>query len=296
MKNGFIVFGFGLFFLVACDQFSQYHSKFELPIEGSDLSLEQVEDAYTLAYDTQFEDDFVIGLDFEYKGEPTGRSYTLRVHKKDEVWLKVLGTRDETESYVILDRPFSSLEAAFRIGESLAKLSMHDYEEQREEQKILEKMTERELAEHLGIVETKSASRSSSGSRTSSSSSSRTSSSSSSGSSSVFSSSSSSRARSRARRTPEEQKAIASLQQHLKEYETLVQEANNPQPFKVEILAEEDQGIGIPGVWSFYQMEKNCFGRKETEISKKYISLPGKSQKSQEGHRSMPSDKEDFLM
>ena len=231
-KKWLIIFGL---LLSGCDQFSQSQSSvIVLPLEGSRLSLEQVEDAYTLAYDTQFDDDFVIGVDFEYKGEPTGRGYTLRVHKGDTVWLRVWGTKDKGESYTILDRQISSLEYAFQVGELLAKmpaLDPHDYEEQREEQKMLEKMTEKKLGEFLGIDIKK------------------------------HSSSSRSRSRSRARRAENEEK-------NLKKYDILVEETENPQPFKVEILAED---LGVPWGMVFINNKELLWTERDGAIKKIYI-------------------------
>ena len=237
MKNGFIICG--LFFAVGCYQYSQLQSSaLVLPLKGSHLSLEQVEHAYTLAYNTQFDDGFAIGVGFEYRGKPTGRGYILWVHKGDAVWLSVWGTRNQRESYVILDRQFSSLEYAFQIGEQLAKMpppDPYDYEEQMREKETLERMTEGKLAEFLGIAVKNTASRSSR---------------------------SSSRSISRTRRTTENKK------ENLKKYDILLKETNNPQPFKVEILAER---LGVPWGMVFLNTKELLWTEREGTIKKIYI-------------------------
>ena len=233
IKNGFMLCG--LFFAVGCYQYSQLQSSsLVLPLKGSHLSLEQVEDAYTLAYDTQFDDGFVIGVGFEYRGEPTGRSYILWVHKGDEVWLRVWGTSRQKESYIILDRHFSSLEYAFQIGESLVKTpSPYGYEEQMREKEILEGMTERKLAEFLGITIKE-----------------------------YRSGRSRSRSRSRSRRTAKNR------EENLKKYNILLKETNNPRPFKVEILAE---GLGTPWGMVFLNTKELLWTEREGAIKKIYI-------------------------
>ena len=222
----------GLFFVVSCYPYDQLpSSELVLPLKGSHLSLEQVEDAYTLAYDTQFDDGFVIGVGFEYKGKPTGRDYTLWIHKGDAVRLKVQGTKNEREKYVILDRQFSSLEYAFQIGELLAKkppLDPYDYKEHKREQEMLEGMTEEKLAEFLGIDVKE------------------------------YRSSSSSRRRSRSRRTEE----------NLKKYEIILEERDNSQPFKVEVLAED---LGVPWGMVFLNEKELLWTERDGAIKKIYI-------------------------